>query len=295
VRQAASANYENSEPALRERRAFVALAVTVATLLVLAVVIIPPLLAGGDDTENDVRSTLLQGLAGLFLAAGLYFTAQTLRHNRESAARTFELEREGQITERFTRAIDQLGHEKLDVRLGAIYALERIAWDSDREHEPIVEILTAFLREHADKTRGSPGDPSKPPSFENSRADVTAALEVIGRRADRGERHQLDLRRIQVKGAHLEDANLRKALLNGAELQWTYLQGADLSGAILSDADLRCSDCRSADMRDTWLDDAKLDDVKWDEAVLDRALLHGASYDRTKLSAEQLARAIEGD
>jgi hypothetical protein len=289
VRKAASA-------ALREHRVLVVLVVTVATLLVLAIVILPPLLAGGDDTENDVRSTLLQGLAGLFLAAGLYFTAQTLRHNRESAARTYELERQGQITERFTRAIDQLGDEKLDVRLGAIYALESIARDSARDHAPIVEILTAFLREHADKTRGSPGDPSKPPSFENSRADVTAALEVIGRRRrDLGEGRLLDLRRIRVKGAHLEDADLRGALLNGAELQWANLDGADLSGATLSDADLRYSNCTRTDLRGTWLDDAKLDYVKWDGALLDRAQLHGASYDRSALSAEQLAGAQEGD
>jgi hypothetical protein len=104
----------------------VALAVGMATLLVLAVWVLPPLLAGEGEAENDVRSTLLQGLVGLVLAAGLYFTAQTLRLNRqsaerasESAARTYELEREGQITERFTRAIDQLGNEKLDVRLVA--------------------------------------------------------------------------------------------------------------------------------------------------------------------------------
>jgi len=44
--------------------------------------------------------------------------------------RTLETTREGQITERFTRAIDQLGHAHLDVRLGGIYGLERIARDS---------------------------------------------------------------------------------------------------------------------------------------------------------------------
>jgi hypothetical protein len=88
VRQAASA-------VLREHRALVALAVTVVTLLVLAVVILPPLFAGGEDTKNDVRSTLLQGLAGLFLAGGLYFTAQTLRLNRESAERTYRLQSKG--------------------------------------------------------------------------------------------------------------------------------------------------------------------------------------------------------
>jgi hypothetical protein len=141
---------------LREHRALVGFAVAVATLLVLAIVILPPLLAGGDDSENDVRSTLLQGLAGLFLAGGLYFTAQTLRLNRESAERTsksaertYRLEREGQITERFTRAIDQLGNEKLDVRLGGIYALERIAKSSIEDHGSIMEVLTAYAREHA--------------------------------------------------------------------------------------------------------------------------------------------------
>ncbi len=44
------------------------------------------------------------------------------------AAWTLHLNREGQITHRFTRVIDQLGQtgdEKLDVRLGGIYALER--------------------------------------------------------------------------------------------------------------------------------------------------------------------------
>jgi hypothetical protein len=80
-----------------------------------------------------VRSTLLQAPAGLALAGGLYFTAQTLRLNRE-----------GQITDRFTRAIEQLGDAKVDVRLGGIYALERTAKSSAEDHGPIMEVLTAY-------------------------------------------------------------------------------------------------------------------------------------------------------
>jgi hypothetical protein len=38
--------------------------------------------------------------------------------------------------------------DKVDIRLGAIYALEQIARDSPDLHWPIVEILTAFIREH---------------------------------------------------------------------------------------------------------------------------------------------------
>jgi hypothetical protein len=71
----------------------------------LVVAVLPPLLAGGEDSENEVRGTLLQALGGLVLLAGLYLTY-----------RTFDLNRQGQVTERFSRAIDQLGEEsKLDV------------------------------------------------------------------------------------------------------------------------------------------------------------------------------------
>ena len=52
--------------------------------------------------------------------------------------RQLQISREGQITERFSRAVDQLGSDKQDVRLGGIYTLERIAADSpaDRTHCP---------------------------------------------------------------------------------------------------------------------------------------------------------------
>ncbi|HXT93389.1 MAG TPA: hypothetical protein VN714_29505 [Trebonia sp.] len=48
---------------------------------------------------------------------------------------------------------EQLGSDRLDVRLGAIYALERIMIDSERDHPTIVEVLAAFVREHCPKKR----------------------------------------------------------------------------------------------------------------------------------------------
>jgi hypothetical protein len=66
------------------------------------------------------------------------------------AALNLNLQRRGQVTDRFSKADDQLGEgTKLDVRLGAIYALEQIARDSPELHSPIVEILAAFIREHS--------------------------------------------------------------------------------------------------------------------------------------------------
>jgi hypothetical protein len=56
-----------------------------------------------------------------------------------------EVAEQGHITERYTKAIEQLGSDKLDVRLGGIYALEQIAVDSRRDHPTVVEVLSAFV------------------------------------------------------------------------------------------------------------------------------------------------------
>lgn len=72
---------------------------------------------------DNARGRLLTLGAGLFAAGALWFTA-----------RSFTLSREGQVTDRYTKAITQLGSKKLDVRIGGIYPLERIARDSARDH-----------------------------------------------------------------------------------------------------------------------------------------------------------------
>ena len=50
------------------------------------------------DRENEARKTLAQIIGGVFVLAGLY-----------SSLQTFDLQRQGQITDRFTKAIDQQG------------------------------------------------------------------------------------------------------------------------------------------------------------------------------------------
>src|SRR5579872_7513033 len=90
-----------------------------------------------------VRTALLAIAAGSVAVVGLVYTA-----------RTFALNRQGQITERFTRAVDQLGSSEVDIRLGAIYALERIARESAVDHPPIVAILSGFVREHSKTATG---------------------------------------------------------------------------------------------------------------------------------------------
>jgi len=65
------------------------------------------------------RTGLIAILAVLGAGVGLAYTA-----------RTYRLSREGHLTDRYTKAVEQLGSDKIEVRLGGIYALERLMRDS---------------------------------------------------------------------------------------------------------------------------------------------------------------------
>jgi hypothetical protein len=160
-------------------------AIGVVVLLVFAVAILPPLLvdqavfhnpADAFKARNDVRTTLLQALAGVFFALGLVLTWRQLRVNQE-----------GQITERFTRAVDQIGAKQVDVRLGGIYALERIARDSPGDQAAVAEILTAYVRHRSPwpptQTRQPGVDVPLDQVAELGKwaPDVQAAMAVLGR------------------------------------------------------------------------------------------------------------------
>ncbi|MBI3301769.1 MAG: pentapeptide repeat-containing protein [Deltaproteobacteria bacterium] len=211
--------------------------------------------------ENEARGTLVQILGGAVLLTGLFFTWQTVR----ATWKNLQISQEGQITERFTRAVDQLGNEKLEVRLGGIYALERIARDSEKDHWPIMEVLTAYVRENAPWKEAQPPQPSKPPQTPSPESkpdtDIQAILTVLGRRTrtyKRGEDQSLDLRETDLRGAKLESAHLEgadfykahlekailvrvhldDASLIGTHLEGAYLQGARLKGVLIEGAHL---------------------------------------------------------
>ena len=266
----------------------------VVALLVLDV--LPALLVGPDDklttaerlkAENDVRTTLLQALVGGTLLAGLYFTA-----------RTFQLNREGQVTERFTRAIQQLGDKSLDVRLGGIYALERIAQSSQREYGPIIEVLTAFVREHAalpaDATANDSRAEPEPPDVGiderakiGPRLDVQTVLTVLGRSRRDWDHQPLDLQRTDLRGANFERADLQGADLRGANLQFANLSEADFENVNLMEADVGNANFYSARLVGANLNRANLKDVWANGANLDGANLIGRQPHWREISALQ--------
>ncbi|WP_307036520.1 pentapeptide repeat-containing protein [Streptomyces canus] len=264
---------------------------------------------------NDIRTTLLQGLAGVALLVGAFFTWRQL-----------QVSSQGQITQRFTAAVEQLGSTSPEVRFGAIFALERIADDSQYDRVTIAEVLCAFVK------RNGPADPLAerpvPRDAAHKRelvlarsgddplpvrsADRQAAMTVLGRRARAPYHHVLELDRTDLRGARLAFANLVGADLHYSDLSDVNLESADLrgadltsvwlAGAFLRDAQLHQADLRSAilwhtrlegaDLRATDLTGAELTGADLNGTRLDQADLRGADLTGTEASRASLSGAV---
>jgi uncharacterized protein YjbI with pentapeptide repeats len=250
--------------------------------------------------RKDLVLAVAQILGGTALLSGLYFTWRTLQVNRE-----------GQITDRFTTAIDQLGKvedgQKLfEIRIGGIYALERIARESEEDYWPIMEVLTAYLRQHAPwpPEEGQPGEDvtidkkSEEDSTETTEAtevpappapDIQAIMTVLRRRTrswGHGEPEPLDLRQ-----THLTKANLRKANLVSANFWDANLAHATLYGADLTEADLRGANLSVAYLERACFTKANLYDVCLRKALLKEANLRHAFLHQSDLSEANLSKA----
>lgn len=234
---------------------------------------------------QNARSAYLTLAAGILAAGALVYTARNHR-----------LSQEGQVTDRYTKAIEQLGSDKPSVRIGGIFALERIALDSARDHPTVMEVLCAFLREQPASSR--PGgslalflsrQPTSPedgtPAAQEATLpdmpqDVRAAITVIARRYTYRDGFR-DGQGLDLEGAHLVRANLENALLTNANLSKTVLRDANMSvtnlnGANLNGADLRSADLRGAALRGAHLSGANLRDADLITADLESATLDGA-------------------
>jgi hypothetical protein len=210
---------------------------------------------------------------------------------------------DGQITERYTKAIEQLGSENITIRIGGVFALERIAKDSikrgdHRDYHTVMEVLTCFIREKSPlekmiTVKTSDGHEAQACQLpEVISQDIQAALTVIGRRAlkyGEGEDQRLDFSKCNLKAADLKVANLQGARLVGVCLQGGNLPGANLKWANLEGADLQEAEFTMACLQGTYLFRANLRG-----ACLHGAILHGAILVKANLEGADLRTDLEG-
>lgn len=236
--------------------------------------------------------------AGIVLLGQMFLAGLNLQVTRDTANQKADSDREGQITERFTRAVEQLGNESIVVRSGGIYALARIMKDSPRDQATIVEILSAYVREHGLQTlkndeamndavtlrnsAPSGSDPARLCSEEYTRirgkvriqTDVQAALYALGRRESGG------------RPVFLPALDFSWLLLSDVRMLW-HFEGANFFGGTLTRVVFY-----NAYLTETQFQYAVLDHVQFVNTTMDSADFTGAAFTRVLFSNTDLSKAL---
>jgi uncharacterized protein YjbI with pentapeptide repeats len=220
-------------------------------------------------------------------------------------ARTYRLAHRGQLTERFSKALERLGSEEPYVRLGGVHALAHLLHDSADHHHDVVEVLVAFVRQRtpraASQTRVTTNGadtsgvllvtpdqalPAEPAP------DVQAALTALVRRPGRLEPWgMLNLRDLHLARVALLEADLTRANLEGADLTDAWLPMANLTDAGLAEASLTDANLVKANLTDAWLLEADLTRANLGGADLTGAWLPGANLTGADLKGTTLTGA----
>jgi hypothetical protein len=274
------------------------------------------------DVEDNFRKTIGQLLGGAAVLIGAGLAYLQFSQQQQTAQQQFTQQQQAShdllISNQVSKGFEQLGSNSVVVRLGGIYALEGVMNTSEQYHQPVLEALSAFVR---DSTRTDTGD--GPPA-----TDIQAVLTVIGRRkpvfsaeiirttpfrttasgtaALRAPGPYLDfvhipkanlvlatLNEVSLEGVNLNGANLFGANLMGAHLRGANLSSANLSGARLIYAQLYGgADLSFANLSGAGLNGAHLNGVHLSGADLSGADLSGADLTGVRnLSQEQLDKA----
>ncbi len=268
----------------------------IALLVLVAVVVLPigfwGWLSGGESNSTTIRNLglVVGGVAAILLAV---WRSRVAERQADAAHRQVETAEHGLLNERYQQGAEMLGSDVLSVRLGGIYALQRLANEHPQEyHVQIMRLLCAFVRNPTVESYGETG-PAGQETGEvaevhegrggaRPRQDVEAAMEAIATRSkigivvERDADFWLDLR-----GAGLRDLNLMN--FKDVDLSW-----ANISFANLSRVNLRPhTDISSIHAVKTDFSSACLVDVN-----LSGARLWGADLSRTGLTGADLSDAV---
>lgn len=242
---------------------------------------------------NEVRMTMTIVFIGLMLTGGLILLLRRLAWIEKYFAAT----KESLLTDRFSKAVEQLGTYKLEVQIGGIFTLERIAQESEQNHWIIMEVLTAYVRENAQwnpsliHAKGEVDEIKEPAKYSKGATDIQAVMTVIGRRSWTDQEllqgKILNLRKTNLEYVDLRGANLRFANLRGVNLEGANLMDADLTGAFLGEANLKNANLSKTNLTETMFIGADLSGTN-----LKGSVIESTSFAKANLKGAQLVEAV---
>ena len=258
------------------------------------------------DTSNEVSKSFVSGVGTIATISGGLFVFWNVRLTQTRL-----------ITERFSKAVEQLANDKLEIRLGGIYSLERLAQDSSNDRRTIMEVLTSFVREKSpvkvkekkygfvEEALAKLNNPAKPKSSSSEiPTDVQAVLDVIRRRHKQFQlfpSEGLDLSLTNLNQAMLFRVNLRGTSMYMCDLEDAYLYRSSFRECLFSESNLKGANLAKGDYEDTDFSGASLENANlslskfvntnFEEATLKNASMFGCSLYTTNFAKADISGA----
>ncbi len=205
------------------------------------------------NAQNAIYGIIIQIVGGIFFFITAYLSWRNVKATEQK-----------QVAERFSKAVEQLQSDKF-VQLGGIYALERIATDSEQDSWTIMQVLISFIQE------------TSPNNLKNTSSVSTnstlAAISIIGQLSKYQKNRKLDLSNTKLAQANLKAAYLREA----------NFENTDLRKANLENTDLRKANLENTNLKETYLVKANLSQASLEKADLTNATLTGANLSQADL------------
>ncbi|WP_052245259.1 pentapeptide repeat-containing protein [Halocynthiibacter namhaensis] len=287
--------------------------------------------SGGLRTEIDqARTTRELGTAVLALFGAPFLVWRTVIASKQ--AHTAE---QGLYTDRIAKAVEQIGADKvvkqqrkdekgnltyerdkdnkrifskpimveetapnLEVRIGGLYALERIARDSPKDHITVMEIICAYIRENCKPDVSQfPADDAPldvwinwdVPAQQHPRSDINTAISVINNRDKRQlerekiRKFKLNLAGVDFRGLTVKLTNFSGTNFNNAKFLAATISNSTLRGAHFDTVDFRKARLWSSDFSNSTffvcdLKFAVFNDAKLVTTVFDGCRFQSASF-----------------
>jgi uncharacterized protein YjbI with pentapeptide repeats len=235
---------EGAGPAWRPMSAWSWMLAGAAAVVITAFVVTTWLLAiashanPGTDRANSRLDAVRTGLAagaGAGAAVGLMLAFRRQHHQEIATELTDRDATERRITELYTRAVEQLGSDKAPVRLGGLYALERLAQDNPAHRQTIVNVICAYLRMPFSPTAPA-GKPELEATEEPRERDTEAGTRIDAIGDTWHQERQVRLTAQRIIAEHLRDDRAEDKRSTGPPSPrfWSDIR-LDLAGATLID------------------------------------------------------------
>jgi hypothetical protein len=207
------------------------------------------------DYQNASRNFLL-AFASAFGAPLLVWRTWVAHQQARAATQQARVAAENHVTGIFSKAVELLGFVRevkgssidgasvvrsmpnLESRLGALYALERLLRESEKDQRAILETLCAYVRENSPAPIPEDNEEAKklhrsetslPPT---RRSDVQAALTIIGRRSENARiRARTEGWNLDLRNSNLGTYDFSKLNFDRSDFSNSFLNAAKMSHA----------------------------------------------------------------